>query len=50
MPKAARYRRLYLEGGGRGGGQKWNDAIIMVLHKKKDREEFDKYKGIPLVT
>ena len=33
-----------------GGGGKLNDAIIMVFHKKKDREECDKYKGIPLVA
>ena len=35
----------------RGGEvpQQWNDAIIMVLHKKKDRAECGNYRGISLV-
>ena len=36
----------------RGGEvpQQWKDAIIMVLHKKKDRAECGNYKGISLVA
>ena len=30
--------------------QQWKDAIIMVLHKKKDRTECDNYRGISLVA
>ena len=30
--------------------QQWKDAIIMVLHKKKDRAECGKYRGISLVA
>ena len=34
----------------RGGGvpQQWKDTIIMVLHKKKDRTQYDNYRGISL--
>ena len=28
----------------------WKDAIIMVLHKKKDRTECGNYRGISLVA
>ena len=36
----------------RGGEvpQQWRYAIIMVLHKKKDRTEFGNYRGISLVA
>ena len=36
----------------RGGEvpQQWKDAIIMVLHSKKDRTECDNYMGISLVA
>ena len=36
----------------RGGKvpQQWKDAIIMVLHKKKDRTECGNYRGISLVA
>ena len=30
--------------------QQWKDAIIMVLHKKKDWTECGNYRGIPLVA
>ena len=30
--------------------QQWKDAIIMILHKKKDRTECDNYRGISLVA
>ena len=30
--------------------QQWKDAIITVLHKKKDRTECDSYRGISLVA
>ena len=30
--------------------QQWKDAIIMVLHKKKDRTDCGNYKGISLVA
>ena len=30
--------------------QQWKDAIIMVLHKRKDREEYGNYRGISLVA
>ena len=30
--------------------QQWKDAIIMVLHKKKDRTECGNYRGILLVA
>ena len=30
--------------------QQWKYAIIMVLHKKKDRAECGKYRGISLVA
>ena len=30
--------------------QQWKDAIIMVLHKKKDRTECGTYRGISLVA
>ena len=30
--------------------QQWKDAIIMVLHKKKDRTEYGNYRGISLVA
>ena len=36
-----------------GGGEvpkQWKDAIIMVLHKKKDRTECGNYRGISLVA
>ena len=38
---------------GGGGGevpQQWKYAIIMVLHKKKDRTECGNYRGISLVA
>ena len=36
----------------RGGDvpQQWKDAIIMVLHKKKERTECGNYRGISLVA
>ena len=36
----------------RGGEvpQQWKDAIIMVLHKTKDRTECGNYRGISLVA
>ena len=36
----------------RGGEvpQQWKDAIIMILHKKKDRRECGNYRGISLVA
>ena len=36
----------------RGGEvpQEWKDAIIMVLHKKKDRTECGNYRGVSLVA
>ena len=36
----------------RGGEmpQQWKDAIIMVLHKKKDRTECGNYRSISLVA
>ena len=30
--------------------QQWKDAIIMVLHKKKDRTECGNYRGVLLVA
>ena len=30
--------------------QQWRDAIIMVLHKKKDQTEYGNYRGISLVA
>ena len=30
--------------------QQWKDAIIMVLHKKKNRTECGNYRGISLVA
>ena len=30
--------------------QQWEDAIIMVLHKKKNRTEYGNYRGISLVA
>ena len=30
--------------------QQWNDVIIMVLHKKKNRTECGSYRGISLVA
>ena len=30
--------------------QQWKDAIIVVLHKKKDRTECGNYRGISLVA
>ena len=30
--------------------EQWKDAIIMVIHKKKDRTECGSYKGILLVA
>ena len=30
--------------------QQWKDAIIVVLHKKKDRTEYGNYSGISLVA
>ena len=30
--------------------EQWKDAIIMVIHKKKDRTECGNYKGILLVA
>ena len=30
--------------------QQWKDAIIKVLHKKKDRTECGNYRGISLVA
>ena len=30
--------------------QEWKDAIIMVLHKKKDRTECGNYRGISMVA
>ena len=38
---------------GRRGGevpQQWKDAIIKVLHKKKDRTECGNYRDILLIT
>ena len=36
---------------GRGGvPQQWKDAIIMVLHRKKDRTNWGNYRGISLVA
>ena len=43
-----RYRRLYLKGGGLP--QQWKDAIIIVLHKKKDRADCGNYRGVSLVA
>ena len=37
-------------GGGGEGPQQWKDAIIMVLHKKKDRTEYGNYRGISLAA
>ena len=37
-------------GGGDEVPQQWKDAIIMVLHKKKDRTECGNYRGISLVA
>ena len=37
----------------RGGGevpQQWKDAIIMILHKNKDRTECGNYRGISLIA
>ena len=36
----------------RGGDvpQQWKDAIIIELHKKKDRTECGNYRGISLVA
>ena len=36
----------------RGGEvpQQWKDAIIMVLHKKKDRTDYGNYRGILMVA
>ena len=39
--------------GGGGGGeapQEWKDAIIMILHKKKDGTECGNYRGISMVA
>ena len=36
--------------GGKVPQQWWKDAIIMVLHKKKDRNECGNYRGISLVV
>ena len=36
--------------GGSEVPQQWKDAIIMVLHKKKDRTECGNYRGISLVA
>ena len=47
-PKTARYRRSYLEGG--EVPQQWKDAIIMVLHKKKNRTKCGTYRGISLIA
>ena len=30
--------------------QQWKDAIIMVLHKNKDRTECSNYRGISLIA
>ena len=30
--------------------QRWKDATIKVLHKKKDRTDCDNYRGIDLVA
>ena len=30
--------------------QRWRDAVIKVLHKKKDRTECGNYRGISLVA
>ena len=30
--------------------QQWNDAIIMILHEKKDRTECGNYRGLSLVA
>ena len=30
--------------------QRWHDAVITVLHKKKDRTECGNYRGISLVA
>ena len=40
-------RHWHLEGG--EVPQHWKDATIKVLHKKKDRTEWGKYRGIFLV-
>ena len=34
----------------RGGGGQWKEAIIMVLHKKKDQAEYGNYRGTSLVA
>ena len=46
--ETARHRRWHLEGG--DVPQQWKDAIIKVLHKKKDRTECGNYRGISLVA
>ena len=43
-----KHHRLYL--GGDEVPQQWKDAIIMVLHKKKDRTEGGNYRDIALVA
>ena len=40
----------FVFGGGGEGPQQWKDAIIMVLHKNKDRTECCNYRGISLVA
>ena len=40
----------FVFGGGVEVPQQWKDAIIMVLHKKKDRTECGNYRGISLVA
>ena len=37
-------------GGGGDVPQQWKDAIIKVLHKKKDRTECGNYRGISLLA
>ena len=42
---------IFVRIGGRGEvPQQWKHAIIMVLHKKKDRTECGNYRGISLVA
>ena len=50
---ALRWRRLDIVGRIWRGGevpQQWEDASIMVLHKKKDRTECGNYRGISMVA
>ena len=40
----------FVLGGGGEVPQQWKYAIIMVLHKKKDRTEYGNYRDISLVA